>query len=208
MKIKICGLTRKEEIAYANEITPDYIGFVFYKGSRRYININKAKELKKELSKDILSVGVFVNEDIDVIRKICEDDIIEVIQLHGDESFAYIEELKKITGKPIIKAIRVQSQTQLLKTNGLPADYLLLDTYHENMYGGTGERFDWKLIENIRKPYFLAGGIGVEDIQQAKKLGVYCIDVSSSVETKGIKDREKIKKIVIGVKHQLHPSAI
>lgn len=208
MKIKICGLTRKEEIGYVNEINPDYIGFIFYKGSRRYVSINKARELKGALSKSILSAGVFVNEDIDAIKKICEDNIIEVIQLHGDESPAYINELKNVTGKPVIKAIRVQNQNQLSDANGLPADYLLFDTYHKGVYGGTGERFDWNLIRNVRKPFFLAGGIGLEDIQEADKLGTYCLDVSSSVETKGVKDKEKIKEIVIGVRDRLHPSSI
>lgn len=208
MKIKICGLTRKEEIGYVNEIGPDYIGFIFYKGSRRYVNINKARELKRGLSKSILSAGVFVNEDIDLIKKICEGNIIEVIQLHGDESPAFIDELKKVTGRPIIKAIRVQNQNQLSDVNGLSADYLLFDTYHNGMYGGTGEKFDWNLIENIKKPFFLAGGITIKDISKAEKLGAYCLDVSSSVETNGIKDKEKIEEIVIGVRNRLHPPSI
>lgn len=196
MKIKICGLRRKEDIEYVNEIQPDYIGFIFYKKSKRYVTMEIAKDLKAKLSKNIKAVGVFVNEDIDVIKQICGRNIIDVIQLHGDEDKVYINELRKVINLPIIKGIRVQNIIQVEEANEFPVDYLLFDAYKKKQYGGTGEKFDWKLIEGVGKPFFLAGGIGIEDISEAKKIDTYCIDVSSSVETNGVKDIEKIRKIV------------
>ena len=200
MKIKICGLTREVDIEYVNEYNPDYIGFIFYKLSRRLITKEKAKVLKTSLSRSIKAVGVFVNEDINVIRDIWEADIIDLIQLHGDETEEYIIRLKEITKAPIIKAIRVRDKEQIKISSKTCADFLLFDSYNKNMYGGTGEKFNWEIIDEINKPFFLAGGIGLEDIKQAKALGAYDIDVSSSVETDGVKDRDKIKDIINGVR--------
>lgn len=200
MKIKICGLTREVDIEYVNEYNPDYIGFIFYKLSRRLITKEKAKVLKTCLSRSIKAVGVFVNEDINVIRDIWEADIIDLIQLHGDETEEYIIRLKEITKAPIIKAIRVRDKEQIKISSKTCADFLLFDSYNKNMYGGTGEKFNWEIIDEINKPFFLAGGIGLEDIKQAKALGAYAIDVSSSVETDGVKDRDKIKDIINGVR--------
>jgi len=200
MKIKICGLTREVDIEYVNEYNPDYIGFIFYKLSRRLITKEKAKVLKTSLSRSIKAVGVFVNEDINVIRDIWEADIIDLIQLHGDETEEYIIRLKEITKAPIIKAIRVRDKEQIKISSKTCADFLLFDSYNKNMYGGTGEKFNWEIIDEINKPFFLAGGIGLEDIKQAKALGAYAIDVSSSVETDGVKDRDKIKDIINGVR--------
>ncbi|NLK75541.1 MAG: phosphoribosylanthranilate isomerase [Clostridiales bacterium] len=200
MKIKICGLTREVDIEYVNEYNPDYIGFIFYKLSRRLITKEKAKVLKTSLSRSIKAVGVFVNEDINVIRDIWEADIIDLIQLHGDETEEYIIRLKEITKAPIIKAIRVRDKEQIKISSKTCADFLLFDSYNKNMYGGTGEKFNWEIIDEINKSFFLAGGIGLEDIKQAKALGAYAIDVSSSVETDGVKDRDKIKDIINGVR--------
>lgn len=200
MKIKICGLTRMEDIGYVNEFNPDYIGFIFYKPSRRYVNKDMAQTLKAGLSSRIKAVGVFVNEEIEVVRDIWEAEIIDLIQLHGDETEEYIKKLKEVTKAPIIKALRVRDVQQVINESKTSADYLLFDTYHKNMYGGTGEKFNWEFIANINTPFFLAGGITVEDIKKAKVLGAYCVDVSSSVETDGVKDREKIKEIVFGVR--------
>jgi phosphoribosylanthranilate isomerase len=200
MKIKICGLTREVDIEYVNEYNPDYIGFIFYKLSRRLITKEKAKVLKTSLARSIKAVGVFVNEDINVIGDIWEADIIDLIQLHGDETEEYIIRLKEITKAPIIKAIRVRDKEQIKISSKTCADFLLFDSYNKNMYGGTGEKFNWEIIDEINKPFFLAGGIGLEDIKQAKALGAYAIDVSSSVETDGVKDRDKIKDIINGVR--------
>lgn len=195
-KIKICGLTRIEDIKTVNETLPDYVGFVFAE-SKRQINYETAKILKTNLNPFILSVGVFVNEDIDNIVKLCNERIIDIVQLHGDETKDYIMNVRKLVSCPIIKAARVRKTVDVIKVSNLPCDYILLDAYHEDRYGGSGITFDWSLISNQNKPFFLAGGIHSENIQMAiKECNPYCIDVSSGVETDGLKDLKKIKDII------------
>lgn len=195
-KIKICGLRRKEDISYINELKPDFIGFVFAKSSR-HVDDEEAADLKSLLSKEIKAVGVFVNDDIEHILKLVNEKTIDLIQLHGDEDLEYINSLKEKTDCPIIKAVRVQSSNQIMDALKLNVDYLLLDTYTKDMYGGSGKRFDTSLIPKNLDNYFLAGGINAGNIKAV--LGnkdVYCVDVSSGVETDGVKDREKIKEII------------
>lgn len=196
-KIKICGLKRTEDIKYVNSYMPDYIGFVFYKKSSRYVSPNTASDLKSILNPDIKAVGVFVDEDIDYILKLCEENIIDLIQLHGNEDTDYINKLKSHTDKQIIKAIRVQSTGQLEKSKSIPADYLLLDTFTKDMYGGSGKTFDRSLIPSNYRDFFLAGGLNAQNISGAiKECSPYCVDLSSSVETDGYKDSYKIKQII------------
>lgn len=197
-KLKICGLRRAEDISYVNEYRPDYVGFVFAKGSKRRVTEDVAGGLKEKLSPDILAVGVFVNEDIDMITSLCEKGIIDVIQLHGDEDNGYIENLRKNLPKiTIIKAIRVLCKEDVIKGNEYLADYLLFDTFSGKEQGGTGESFDWKLLNGINKPFFLAGGINESNVRDAlKNVKPYGIDVSSGVETDGFKDRNKIRRII------------
>ena len=185
MKIKICGLFNSADIDYVNEALPDYIGFVFAE-SRRKITPETAREFKKRLDPRIKTVGVFVNADITDITRLYADGVIDIAQLHGSEGSEYIENLKKACGIKVIKAVNAG--------NDYPqnADFLLFD----NGKGGTGEAFDWKLLPKTQKPFFLAGGINLNNIEQAVKQGAYCIDLSSGVETDGKKDREKILKIV------------
>lgn len=192
-RIKICGLSRPEDIEAANEIGPDYIGFVFAKSSRR-VTYEKAARLKEMLDGRIKAVGVFVNAPE---REILDNTpIIDMIQLHGDEDEAYIRSLKEHTSKPIIKAVRVRNEEDILKARELPCDYLLLDTFTKGQYGGCGRQFDWSMIPELKKPYFLAGGICMDNIKEAAAQGAFCIDVSSAVETDGKKDRTKMKAIV------------
>ena len=195
-KIKICGLTRQQDIDAVNAILPDYIGFVFAK-SRRQINRDTAKALKDNLNSSIEAVGVFVNEEIELIIALCNSNIIDIIQLHGDEDAAYIRRLRLLIPNKIIKAIRVKVLDDIKKANEFPCDYLLLDAYQEDQYGGSGKTFDWSVISNISKPYFLAGGIHSSNILNAQEqCNPYCIDVSSGVETDGYKDATKMKDIV------------
>jgi len=195
-KIKICGLTRQQDIDAVNAIIPDYIGFIFAK-SRRQVNMDTAKALKDNLSPSIKAVGVFVNEEIEQIVILCNSNIIDIIQLHGDEDTDYIRRLKLLVPNKIIKAIRVKALDDIKKANEFPCDYLLLDTYQENQYGGSGKTFDWSVISNINKPYFLAGGIHSGNILNAQELcNPYCFDVSSGVETDGYKDATKMIDIV------------
>ena len=180
MLIKICGIKRLEDIKYVNELKPDYIGFVVAK-SKRQINIYKAIELKDKLNSKIKVVGVFRDDDIELIKNILSYNILDYIQLHGNESDEYIKEIKKLTNTPIIKAYRDSEY----------AKYSLYD----NTDPGKGITFDWKSI-NTTKPFFLAGGINIDNIDEALKLNPYCIDVSSGVETDGVKDYNKMKELI------------
>ena len=199
-KVKICGLSRPIDIDMVNTVLPDYIGFVFAK-SRRQVTEVMAKELKERLLPQIQAVGVFVNEELEKIMHLCKDGIIDLIQLHGDEDENYIRELRKGVKNPIIKAVRVRNTNDIEEAAKLTCDYLLLDTYKEGLYGGSGEIFDWSVITKIEKPFFLAGGLHTENILQAiSQANPYCIDVSSGVETDGIKDRNKIIDIITKVR--------
>lgn len=200
-KIKICGLKRKEDIDYVNLCKPDYVGFVFA-GTKRKITEEKAKELSSLVSPEIVKVGVFVNEEIEMIVRLLQDKIIDMVQLHGAEDEAYISSLReKMNRGKIIKAIPIASPESLQGNDQLDVDYLLFDTFSQKEYGGTGQTFDWNLIQNIHKPFFLAGGINNENVEQAiKQLHPYVVDVSSAVETDGLKDKEKIVEIVSRVK--------
>lgn len=206
-KIKICGLKRKKDIEIVNKYRPDYIGFVFAESKRKVIK-EQAMELRKILNSDILAVGVFVNEDIDKIVDLVEDKVIDLIQLHGDEDKEYIIKLrealstKQIDAK-IIKAIRVESGDnvkEILMRNDL-LDYILFDTYSSKEYGGTGQVFDWNILKDIKQPFFLAGGLNSENVNDAiKTCNPYVVDVSSAVETDGYKDEEKIKEFITKIK--------
>ena len=187
VKIKICGLTRPQDIEVVNLEKPDYIGFVFAE-SKRKVTPPQAVDLKKILSPDIISVGVFVNETVDNILYLVYNGVIDIIQLHGSEDEQYIEKLKMLTGKKIIKA----------NSNSYSADYLLFD----NIMPGSGQTFDWDLIGEVSKPYFLAGGLNVENINEAIiKTAPFAVDSSSGVETGGVKDPVKIKEFIRRVRN-------
>lgn len=195
-KIKICGLTRIEDIEAVNSCLPDYIGFVFA-DSRRQVTVKQARLLKKNLSPAICSVGVFVNAPLQYVVEICVQGIIEVIQLHGDEDQHYIKELKGHTSCPVIKAVRVQSTRSFLEIQQMPYDFLLLDAFDPHQYGGSGKSFDHSLIPPLAKPFFLAGGLNSHNVGTVvKKYRPHAVDLSSGVETKGLKSKEKIKQVV------------
>ncbi|BCJ94630.1 N-(5'-phosphoribosyl)anthranilate isomerase [Anaerocolumna cellulosilytica] len=199
-KIKICGLKTLKDIQAVNKYMPDYIGFVFAE-SKRKIDLATARLLRKNLSSDIRSVGVFVNAPIAFIQELYKENIIDMIQLHGDEDLTYIHELNETLNAPVIKAIRVQSQKQLLSVKNFPSAYLLLDTYHKNQYGGSGISFNRSLIPKDYRAFFLAGGLNAENIKEAiSDCRPYCIDISSGVETEGAKDEEKIREVIKIVK--------
>ena len=202
MKIKLCGLKRIEDIEAVNEEKPDYIGFIFAKKSRRYVSTETAGRLKQHLNPDIEAVGVFVNEDIDKVIEQAKKQVIDVIQLHGEEDVAYVKDLKKAVDVLIIKAISMtkpDARQQINMWEISDVDYLLLDSGN----GGTGEQFSYKLLQeigNLKKPYFLAGGLNPENlenaVQQQQNNQPYALDLSSGIETNGIKDLDKIKKAV------------
>ena len=192
-KIKLCGLTREADIDAANLLRPDYIGFVFAKSSRRAISPEQAAERKTRLRSDILAVGVFVNEPTEHILRLLEAGTIDIAQLHGAESFDDVSALKRQTQKPVIQAFRVTRREDVLRAIQSPADYILLD----NGAGGTGERFDWSLVEGIRRDFFLAGGLSAQNVQEAISCcQPFAVDTSSALETDGVKDPAKMAAFV------------
>ena len=197
-KIKICGLRRREDILAVNEAKPDYCGFIIeFPRSFRSITADKARELVRELSPKIRAAGVFVNAPMELVRDLLNDGTLALAQLHGQEDESYIRELKKTVEKPVIKAFSVKIKEDIEKAILSPADYILLDQGG----GGTGKTFDWSLIPEIRREFFLAGGLGAENLRQAiREIGPYAVDLSSSVETDKWKDPEKIRQVVDIVK--------
>lgn len=200
VKVKICGLRRLEDIAYVNELKPDFIGFVFAK-SKRQVTAKQAAMLKAQLADGIKAVGVFVNAAQEEILQLAQQGVIDIIQLHGDEDAAYCASLKAQAKLPIIKAVRVKDAGSLAGLADFPSDYLLFDTYTPGQYGGTGQRFDLTLVENIDKPYFIAGGLDADNVSEVlKNTKAFAVDVSGGVETKGLKDKQKIEAFIANVR--------
>lgn len=192
-KIKICGLKRAEDIAFANELLPDYIGFVFAKASKRFVLPEQAKVLKSALRQEICAVGVFVDEPVEHILALIESGTISAVQLHGSESEDYVRALKGKTDRAVIQAFRVETALDVARALASPADMILLD----NGGGGTGETFDWSLIEHVDRPFFLAGGLSAENVGEAiARCSPFAVDSSSKLETDGCKDYTKMKAFV------------
>lgn len=191
MKIKICGLFRPEDIEYANQVQPDYAGFVFAK-SRRQITIEQARKFRKMLSPGIRTVGVFVNAPPEEIISLLEEGTIDMAQLHGDETEEDIQYIQAVTSRPVIKAVKIRHRNDAEAWLDTHADYLLFDSG-----AGSGETFDWSLLEDVNREFFLAGGLNPDNILQALAfLKPYAIDLSSGVETERIKDFDKMKRAV------------
>lgn len=193
VKLKICGVKRLEDVKLMNKYMPDYVGFVFADSPRK-VSYDLSKTLKDNLNPEIKTVGVFVDAEISEILKLFEDNIIDIAQLHGQESQDYIDELKENTDNKleIIKAVEIKSDKDLKKLD-YNADYLLLDSGK-----GSGKTFPWELInQKISRKFFLAGGINISNIDEAiLKFQPYAIDLSSGVEKDGFKDEELIKEIM------------
>lgn len=197
-KIKLCGLSRPCDIQAANELRPDYIGFVFATKSRRYVPPEKAAELKRTLDPQIRATGVFVDEDPQIIEELVRQGVIDVVQLHGGEDEAYIHSLREILGSPrIIQAFSIRTEQDAERADESSADLILVDSPG----GGTGEVFDWELLGKIHRPYFLAGGLTPENAGDAvSMLRPFGVDVSSGIETDGYKDRDKMAEFVLAVR--------
>ena len=205
VKVKICGMRRVEDIEMANKYNPDYIGFVFAESPRK-VSYEQAKELSCLLSDEIVPVGVFVNEHMKLIVDLFKEGIIEIAQLHGDEDEKYIKDLKdksiEETGKeiPVINAIEIKDDIDfndtVLKWRDSLSDYFILDSGK-----GSGKTFNWDLIDKdsefFKNSIFLAGGLNSENLNSAiEEFNPFAVDLSSSVETDGFKDEEKIKEII------------
>ncbi|MDD6038306.1 MAG: phosphoribosylanthranilate isomerase [bacterium] len=195
-KIKLCGLTRPEDIDAANELRPDFVGFVFAQKSKRYIAPEIAAELKKKLCKSIQVVGVFVDEPIEAVAKLLREGIIDAAQLHGSEDDTYIRKLKQLTGKSVIKAFRIDDATEVSDIENCIADDVLLDSG-----AGSGETFEWDFVKSVKRPFFLAGGLDPHNVEAAvKEIHPFAVDVSSGIETDGFKDGRKMAEFVAAVR--------
>ena len=201
-RIKICGIRRPEDVEYVNEAMPDYCGFITeFANSRRSIDRDKLRELALKLDKRIIPVGVFVNAPISLPARLLNDGVIKIAQLHGSEDEQYIEELRRLTNGSagsIMKAFSVKSAEDIEAARRSSADHILLDQGS----GGTGKTFDWSLASDVGRPFFLAGGLDPGNITEAiDRLSPWAVDLSSSLETDGVKDREKIIEAVNTVRY-------
>ena len=196
MKVKICGLTRPEDIAAVNLYRPDYVGFVLqFPRSRRRLTPEQAQRLRAVLSPGIPAVGVTVNLPLAENAALLERGTVDILQLHGQEDDAIVRQLQARTGKPVWKAFRVRSQADLDAARRSSADLVLLD----NGYG-TGEAFDWTLVRDIGRPFALAGGLRTDNIQAAARMQPYLMDISSGAETDGVKDADKIRALITQIR--------
>ena len=193
-KIKICGLKRPEDITYVNEAKPDYCGFIIeFPKSSRNVTGDQVRTITANLHPDIIPVGVFVNASLERVEELLLDGTIQIAQLHGQEDEDYIRRIQRNTRHQVIKAFSVKTTQDIELALQSPADYILLDQGS----GGTGKTFDWSLIPEITRHFFLAGGLGPDNLVQAvRTIRPYAVDLSSSVETDGVKDRSKIVEAV------------
>lgn len=208
-KVKMCGISKVETIPAVVEAKPDYMGLVFAP-SKRQVTVDQAKTLVEELHKqytkrynngaeqsnndEIKTVGVFVNETLDNLVSIATDANLDAVQLHGDEDEAFIKALKEKTDVEVWKAVQIRSSTDAEAWIDSSADMLLFDAYHKDERGGTGEVFDWSCLDEFERPFMLAGGIDSTNVAHAiRTVRPYGIDISSGIETDGVKDDEKIK---------------
>ena len=217
-KVKMCGISKVETISAIVDAKPDYMGLVFAP-SKRQVTVDQAKTLVEELykqnvvgnnseaeqtepvttldtasSETIKTVGVFVNETVENLLKIAEEVKLDVIQLHGDEDESFIQILKEQSNVEVWKAVQVRSAADAEKWIDSSADMLLFDAYHKDERGGTGEVFDWSSLDEFERPFMLAGGIDSTNVARAiRTVRPYGLDISSGIETNGVKDDEKIK---------------
>ena len=208
-KVKMCGISKVETIPAVVEAKPDYMGLVFAP-SKRQVTVDQAKTLVEELHKqytkrynngaeqsnndEIKTVGVFVNETLDNLVSIATEANLDVVQLHGDEDEAFIQSIKERSNVEVWKAVQIRNAADAEAWIDSSADMLLFDAYHKDERGGTGEVFDWSCLDEFERPFMLAGGIDSTNVARAiRTVRPYGIDISSGIETKGVKDDEKIK---------------
>lgn len=196
-KVKLCGLRYPEDIQEANRLHPEYIGFVFAEKSRRFVTREQAENLKRMLDPSITAVGVFVDETPETVAGLLNAGVIDAAQLHGKEDEDYIGELKKMTDKLVIKAVRVRDRSDVENAEKSSADLILFDAG-----AGDGKTFSWEILDHAKRPYILAGGLTPENAGEAVRTLHPCgVDVSSGIETDGKKDAEKMKKFVDAVRN-------
>ena len=208
MNTKVCGITQLKQLQQLDGLDIDFAGLIFYKDSPRYVGDKISGDDLKNSDFDLKKVGVFVNADYDEIMKVVEDYGLDVVQLHGDESPDLCEELSEEV--EVIKAFKVKdskvSIDEMVADYDEVCDYYLFDTASSEVEGGTGKQFDWKVLSKakIEKPFFLSGGIGVDDIAKVKDFkhpDYYAVDINSKVEKEpGVKDMGLVLQFRQGLK--------
>jgi len=198
-KIKICGLKRDEDIQYVNEFLPEYIGFVFYPPSSRFVTVEQAVSLSNQVDKRITKVGVFLDNTLGEILEVIQSGAIDIVQLHGETAPELVKAIKGSTAMPVIEAFSIEDAGDVKTAEESLADYVLLD----HGPGGGGSTFDWNLLSDIDKPWFLAGGLNPSNVQEALAICTpYAVDVSSGVETNKLKDKDKIEAFISKVREE------
>ncbi len=204
-KVKICGITNLEDALLSAKFGADALGFNFFDKSPRYIAPENVREIIEQLPKEVLKVGIFVNESLENIAEIAEIAKFDAIQLHGEETPEFVCRVKAKTNLEIVKAFRVLPEFTPENVLQYEVDAILLDAYNPKEHGGTGETFDWEIAKKIKKlvpKMYLAGGISVDNVSQAiEKVSPFAVDVCSSVEKeRGLKDSQKVKNFIFTVK--------
>lgn len=210
LKIKVCGMRDPENIRAISSYAPDYMGFIFYNQSPRYVGDDFDKSVLESIPASIEKVGVFVNEDMDKLVDIAEKYKLNHLQLHGDESVEYCQELKE-RGYKIMKAISINSDGDLNKSKlySKITDYILFDTGGKN-YGGSGMKFNWDVLKTYDQntPFFLSGGLDLDDLNDLRifrELGIHSLDINSRFEVEpGIKDLQKVQKAINRIKEEVY----
>lgn len=196
-KVKISGISHEVEIGIMNELRPDYVGFVFLKNSNRFIAPEHAGYLRAKLNRTIKSVGIFSNASLDTVAMCVETAGLDFIQLDGDETREYIAALREYVHCPVIKSFRVKRAIDAERAMNTSADYVLLDSGL-----GHGKVFDWSLICNTNRKYFLTGGLNIDNVAQALSIipQPYALDVNTGVESNRLKDYRKVMKFILAVR--------
>lgn len=196
-KVKICGLHSESDVAIVKELQPDYAGFICSSGFRRSVTKEQIIAWTKDLPATMKKVGVFVNEEPEKVASYAKEGVVDLVQLHGHEDAEYVWMLRNFLERAdrpveIIQAIAVKTEADVQRLEESEADFVLLDSGR-----GTGKKFDWSLIKKMQRPFFLAGGITPDNVIEAvDTFHPYAVDVSSGVETDGVKDREKVKRLI------------
>ena len=201
-RIKICGITREQDVSAVADNGADALGFVFYEKSSRHVGVQQAVQLARTVPPFLTVVGLFVNPTVDYVREVLAKVPLDVLQFHGEEEPDFCRQF----GKPYLKAIRVKPGMDLVECAAryAGAQGLLPDTFVEGTQGGTGESFDWTLIpHDLPLPVVLSGGLHAGNVAAAiRQVRPYAVDVSSGVEAaKGIKDAAKIAAFINEVKN-------
>lgn len=200
-KVKICGITNFEDAQLSVKFGADALGFNFYRKSSRYIEAEKVREIVGKLPKEVLKVGVFVNETLEKIIEIAKIAKLDAIQLHGEETPEFAAELKQKTNLEIIKAFRVSPTFKPEDVLQYQVDAILLDAYNPKEHGGTGETFEWEIAKKVQEIFpkmYLAGGLSEKNLMKLlRQFELFAVDVCSGIESeKGKKDESKLRKFL------------